>query len=117
MSNDEGETATEISSCLEVVFRALPQSSLSPVEQMLWVIDAELEDEYELCYGSESFWKKKQKAADWSAVADKLIDRLNAFSSEKGEDSFSRNYRRDNLTNWIVRSLENAGRNEEIIPL
>jgi uncharacterized Zn finger protein len=117
MSNDEGETATELSSCLEVVFRALPQSSLSPVEQMLWVIDAELEDEYELCYGSESFWKKKQEASDWSAVGDRLIDRLNAFSSEKGEDSFSRNYRRDNLTNWIVRSLENAGRKEEIIPL
>ncbi len=59
MSHDEGETGTEISSCLEVVFQALPQSSLSPVEQMLWVIDAELEDEYELCYHSESFWKKK----------------------------------------------------------
>jgi uncharacterized Zn finger protein len=117
MSNDEGETATEISSCMEVVFRALPQSSLSQVGQMLWVIDAELEDEYELCYGSESFWKKKQKASDWSAVADKLIGRLNAFSSEKGEESFSRNYRRDSLTNWIVRSLENAGRKEEIIPL
>jgi len=117
MSNDEGETATEISSCMEVVFRALRQSSLSPVEQMLWVIDAELEDEYELCYGSESFWKKKQKASDWSAVGDRLIDRLNVFSSEKGEDSFSRNYRRDNLTNWIVRALEDSGRDEEIIPL
>jgi uncharacterized Zn finger protein len=117
MSNDEGETGMQISSCLDVVFQALPESSLSPVEQMLWAIDAELEDEYELCYGSESFWKKKQQASDWSAVADKLIDRLNAFSSEKGEDSFSRNYRRDNLTDWIVRSLENAGRYQEIIPL
>ena len=117
MSNDEGETGMEISSCLDVVFQALPQTSLSPVDQMLWVIDAELEDDYELCYGAESFWKKKQKASDWSAVADKLIDGLNAFSSEKGEDSFSRNYRRDNLTSWIVRSLENAGRHQEIIPL
>jgi uncharacterized Zn finger protein len=117
MSNDEGETGMEISSCLEAVFQALPQTSLSPVDQMLWVIDAELEDDYELCYGAESFWKKKQKASDWSTVADKLIDRLNAFSSEKGEDSFSRNYRRDNLTSWIVRSLENAGRHQEIIPL
>jgi uncharacterized Zn finger protein len=42
---------------------------------------------------------------------------LNVFSSEKSEDSFSRNYRRDSLTNWIVQSLENAGRNQEIIPL
>ena len=58
----KGTPGMEISSCLDVVFQALPQSSLSPVEQMLWVIDAELEDEYELCYGSESFWKKKRQS-------------------------------------------------------
>ena len=117
MSHDEGETGTEISSCLEVVFQALPQSSLSPVEQMLWVIDAELEDEYELCYHSESFWKKKQQASDWSAVADKLMERLNSLQPAKGEDSFSRSYRRDQLSNWIIRAFENAGRQEQIIPL
>jgi uncharacterized Zn finger protein len=117
MSHDEGETGMEISSCLDVVFQALPQSSLSPVEQMLWVINAELEDDYELCYGAESFWKKKQKASDWSTVADRLLERLNNFQSVKGEDSFSRSYCRDNLTNWIIRALENSGRHEEIIPL
>jgi uncharacterized Zn finger protein len=117
MSHDEGETGNEISSCLEVVFRALPLSSLSPVEQMLWVIEAELEDEYELCYGSESFWKKKQKTSDWSSVTDILIERLNTLKTESGEDSFSRNYRRDGLTNWIIRALDNSGRQKEIIPL
>jgi uncharacterized Zn finger protein len=117
MSHDEGETGTEISSCLEVVFQALPQSSLSPVEQMLWVIDAELEDEYELCYHSESFWKKKQQASDWSAVADKLVERLKNLQPAEGEDSFSRSYRRDRLSDWIIHALENAGRHEEIIPL
>jgi uncharacterized Zn finger protein len=35
MSDDEGETAGEISSCLGVVFRALTQSTLPPAEQML----------------------------------------------------------------------------------
>ena len=117
MSHDEGETGNEISSCLEVVFRALSQSSLPPVEQMLWMIDANLEDEYDLCYGAESFWKKKQKTSDWSSVADILIERLNKLQPRKGEDSFSRNYRRDGLTNWIIRALENSGRHEEIIPL
>ena len=117
MSHDEGETANEISSCLEVVFRGLLQSSLPAVEQMLWVIEAELRDEYELCYGSESFWKRKQKASDWSAVADILIERLNQMQPVKGEDSFSRSYRRDSLSNWIIRALENSGRHEEIIPL
>jgi uncharacterized Zn finger protein len=117
MSDDEGETGIEVSSCLDIVFQALPQSTLSPVEQMLWVIDAELEDEYELCYGAESFWKKKQKASDWNIVADRLLERLNNFQPVKGEDSFSRSYHRDNLTNWIIRALENSGRQEEVIPL
>src|SRR4030042_6301735 len=76
MSDDEGETGNEISSCLDIVFLALPQSSLSAVDQMLWVIDAELKDSYDLCYGSESFWENEQKASDWSVVADKLIVRL-----------------------------------------
>jgi uncharacterized Zn finger protein len=117
MSDDEGETGNEISSCLDIVFQALPQSTLSPVEQMLWVIDAELEDEHELCYGAESFWKKKQKASDWNIVANRLPERLNKFQPVKGEDSFSRSYHRDNLTNWIIRALENSGRHEEVIPL
>ncbi len=117
MSQDEGETGMEISSCLDIVFQALPQSSLSSVEQMLWVIDAELKDDCELCYGAEFFWKKKQKASDWSAVADKLIQRLNEFDLARGEDNFSRNYRRDRLSNWIIEALENAGRHKEIIHL
>ena len=117
MSDDEGETGIEISSCLDIVFLALPQSSLSPVDQMLWAIDAELKDDYKLCYGSESFWENEQKASDWSIVADKLITRLSEFKLEKGEDGFSKNYRRDRLSDWIIQALENAGRHEEIIPV
>jgi uncharacterized Zn finger protein len=117
MSDDEGETGNEISSCLDIVFQALPQSTLSPVEQMLWVIDAELEDEHELCCGAESFWKRKQKASDWSIVANRLLERLSQFQPVKGQDGFSRSYHRDNLTNWIIRALENSGRHEEVIPL
>ena len=117
MSHDHGEVGMEISSCMDVVFRALPQSSMPPVEQMLWMIDARLDDEYDLCYGAESFWKKKQKASDWSSVADILMERLNKLHPTGDEDSFSRNYRRDGLSNWIVRALENSGRNEETIPL
>ena len=117
MSHDHGEVGMEISSCMDVVFRALPQSSLPPVEQMLWMIDASLEDEYDLCYRAEAFWKKKQKASDWSSVADILMERLNKLHPAGDEDSFSRDYRRDGLSNWIVRALENSGRDEEIIPL
>jgi uncharacterized Zn finger protein len=117
MSDDEGETGVEISSCLDIVFLALPQSSLSPVDQMLWAIDAELKDDYDLCNGSEFFWEKEWKASDWGVVADKLMVRLAEFKLEKGEDGFSKNYRRDRLSDWIIQALEKAGRYEEIIPV
>jgi uncharacterized Zn finger protein len=84
---------------------------------MLWVIDAELKDNYDLCYGSESFWESEQKASDWSVVADKLIQRLNEFKSARHEDNFSKDYQRDRLSDWIIQALEKAGRHEEIIPI
>lgn len=117
MSDDEGETSYEISSCLDVVFQALPQSSLPPAEQMLWAVEAALEDQYDLCLGAERFWKRKHKVADWRALADNLMKRLKHFETVKGEESFSRQYRRDRLSDWVVHALENAGRHEEIIPL
>jgi uncharacterized Zn finger protein len=116
-SNDGGETADEISSCLEIVFLALPQSRLSPSEQMLWVVEAELSDEYDLTSGAASFWEQQHQIADWNILADTLLKHLNSLGTVKGEDRFSMEFRRDRLTDWIILALENAGRQEEIIPL
>ncbi len=117
MSDDDGETAMEISPCLEVVFRALPKSSLSPVQQMLWAVEAELKDDYDLCQDLEKFWKQRFNQEDWSKVADILLERLNKPSSTKNHDAFSRNYARDGLSNRIIEALQKAGRQKEIIPL
>jgi uncharacterized Zn finger protein len=117
MSHDEGETAESISACLNVVFRALSQSSLSAAEQMLWAVEAELEDEYDLCQGAEQFWEQEFTPADWNILAEKLTQRLRHFKSTRGEDGFLRNYRRDRLTDWLIYALEHADRQEEIIPL
>jgi len=117
MSDDHGLTGMEISSCLEVVFRALPKSSIPPSEQMLWVVETSLEDGYDLYQGTESFWERKHKASDWNILAGKLMERLNHYPSRQGEDSYSHNYRRDRLSDWVIIALENAGRKEEIIPL
>jgi uncharacterized Zn finger protein len=84
---------------------------------MLWAVDVELEDDYELCHGAESFWKNKHKAADWSVLANKLMGRLDTLPAKKGEDDFPSKYRRDRISNWVIRALENAGRTDEIIPL
>lgn len=117
MSHDEGETAEEISSCLNVVFRALPQSSLSPAEQMLRAVEAELSDDYDLCQGVEIFWEQEYTVADWNTLAEKLSQRLKQYKPAKGKDNFSRNYGRDRLSNRLIIALKNAGREEEIIPL
>ena len=117
MSHDEGETAMEISSCLEVAFRALHVSSLTPLDQMLWAIDAELKDEYSLCEGLRSFWERRHSKADWSQLADVLLARLKEYPPGRGEDGYSRNYRRDTLSNWIIQALEESGRKKEVIPL
>lgn len=45
------------------------------------------------------------------------MQRLKQYNPTKGEDSFSRNYRRDRLSNWLITALRSAGRQEEIIPL
>jgi uncharacterized Zn finger protein len=116
MSDDEGETGMEISSCLAVVFHALPKSSLSPVQQMLWAVDAELKDQYDLCQDLEQFWNHKFNKEAWSDLADILLERLKEFVVHYKEESFSKKFRRDRLSDWVIRALEKAGRQKEIIP-
>ncbi|MFK5925000.1 MAG: SWIM zinc finger family protein [Desulfuromusa sp.] len=47
-SNDDGMTAEAISACLEIVLHSLPQTVLTPVEQLLWLAERELADQYNL---------------------------------------------------------------------
>ncbi|MBI3249655.1 MAG: SWIM zinc finger domain-containing protein [Deltaproteobacteria bacterium] len=84
---------------------------------MLWALDAELNDEYDLCEGAEGFWRRQHAAADWNIVAEKLTARLKQQKSARGDDSFSSTYRRDRLTDWLIMALENADRKDELIPL
>jgi uncharacterized Zn finger protein len=122
MSHDEGETGEEVASCLDVVFRALSHSSRSPAEQMRWVVEAELSDDYELCRGAKAFWDKSHPTEAWNALAEHLVSRLvkmgtGTSPAAGASPHFSDNYRRDRLSNWLILSLERAGRHEEIIPL
>ena len=117
MINDEGETAGDVAACMNIVFRALTQSSLAPAERMLWAINAELSDGYDLCQGKEEFWQHSYSAMDWNIVADQLATRLQKFANENRSEGYSAKYRRDHLSNLLIRALEQAGRTDEIIPL
>ncbi|HEX9869281.1 MAG TPA: hypothetical protein VGC99_11930 [Candidatus Tectomicrobia bacterium] len=89
--------------CVTVVFRAQSQSSLSAAEQMRWAVEAELDDEYDLCQAVDEFWEHEPATADWHMLPEKLTHRLRHFTSIPGEETFSRNYR---LTNWLIYALE-----------
>jgi len=117
MSHDEGETGEEIASCLDIVFRALPHSSRSLTEQIRWAVEADLSDDYELCRGAKVFWDRTHPVAAWNALAEQLTSRLAQDRPTKSQDNFSDTFRRDRLSNWLILSLERAGRREEIIPL
>ena len=114
-SDDEGETAAEISLCMDTVFQALMISSLSIPEQILWVIDAQERDEFDLCIGASCFWARDHAPSDWSPAADELLKRLSTASA--GVNSGLDTHRLRRLTDQCVKALEKAGRQAEIIPL
>jgi uncharacterized Zn finger protein len=105
MSHDEGETAEEIASCLDIVFRALPHSSRSSAEQMHWAVEADLSDDYELCRGAKAFWDRTHPAAAWNVLVEQLAQRLAQDRPIKDQDTFSNKYPRDRLSNWLILSL------------
>jgi uncharacterized Zn finger protein len=62
--DEQGEIGTEISSCMDVVFRALSQSSLPAYEKMLYVLEIELKDNYNI-FDGHSFWKEDYAQEEW----------------------------------------------------
>jgi len=115
-SDDEGETAMAIASCLEIVLAALPQSSLSPPEQLLWVIDKVLGDEYSLLDSAEKLLKRRAYTpSHWREISDTLEKRLQAMPKPRSV-SFSDRYRRERLLNQLLDTYDRAGWKDRIIP-
>lgn len=116
-SHDEGDTAMQIGECMEIVFQAVASSSLAPHDRLLWMIDKFLEDEYAIldsCNGSiddKSFTK-----AHWRDAARRLLERLDSRPIP-AQQSFSSNYERRMVLNWVLTAFENGGQMEKVIPL
>jgi uncharacterized Zn finger protein len=117
-SDDEGETAMELSDCLPVVFDALAKSKLSAPDKILYAIDACLKDGYDVIGDAAGkILGGKWSSADWSVVADRLAKRLQKATPKKGQDDFSRNYQRDCISNYVLEALDRAGRKKELLAL
>ena len=117
-AHDEGDTATSFAECLPVIFQAVTRSGLSGPERLLFAIDADLADDYDaIDDATESILDAADQPQDWSVVADTLARRLKPSSAreERGaSDSFSRDYKRDRITDWIATALVHAGRDQEL---
>ena len=80
-------------------------------------MEADLNDDYDLCGGAEWFWEQEFDIDDWIALADQLNQRLDADQTMVEESSYRHIYRRDKLTDWLVIALDESGQDQEIIPL
>jgi uncharacterized Zn finger protein len=114
-SEDEGETAMEVSRCIAVLPRALVASSLPEAERLLWALDAVIDDPFDLCDDLSGYLMEEHPAAAWGVVADTLLKRLGTGNFRAG--NFDRDSQRDRISDWTIHALERAGRGEEIVPL
>jgi uncharacterized Zn finger protein len=114
-SNDEGETATAFAECLPPLFRAVKKSSLTPPQRLLFAIDADLKDEYSVIESDhlDVVLESNAGPSDWSAAAEELASRLKSDTRIGG--NFHDKYQRERITDWVVRALTKAGRDNEII--
>lgn len=117
-SHDEGETGMEIGEAMQVVFKAVRESTLSPARRILWEIDLRLQDGYCILDGinglCDTVGSPDQDA--WLEVADDMADRLARMPARKTQDrdDVSSKYEREQVMRWLLRALERAGREEEI---
>jgi uncharacterized Zn finger protein len=116
-SHDEGDTATAIAECLEVVLQAVPLSSMPPAEQLLWVINRALADEYSLLdSGGKILESKRYAPAHWHEVAEELETRLKSMT-KPASAAFSETYRRNGVLNMLLDAYGRSGMQEKVIPL
>ena len=108
--HDEGETGSAIGDCMEIVINAIPQSSLSRPEQLLWAIERDSADNYDiLCDKYFDFMKSDDYSeTDWREVARVIENRLLSMGND---------WTRGNFVNWLIRAYEAGGLKERIIPL
>ena len=116
-SHDEGETAMEIAGCMPVIVEAMDRSSLDAADKLSWALDAVLDDQFEVCEAFAEYLHRRHPKSAWHTLADRLLVRLNGLNSTKGANDFSRNYKRDRLSDWAIHAMKRSGRKKEIIPL
>lgn len=117
-SDDEGDTASEIASCMAIVIKAVPKSSMALKDQVLWLIRIVESDEYGLLDSAGDLLEKRQYTKkEWSAVADVLLEQLANLPLVGKEGDYHRSYVRKKRMEWALEALEKSRRHDEILPI
>ncbi|SMF53786.1 hypothetical protein SAMN02745746_03828 [Pseudogulbenkiania subflava DSM 22618] len=99
---------------MAVVLEALPHSSLPSAEQLIWVIDHLLEDDYSLLEAGEKLLESPQYGEqDWQMAARSLQVLLNS----EGAPGASRRYQRLRLVGRLQVAYARGGWHERILPM
>lgn len=113
--DEEGEIGIRVSRCMDVVFKALSQSFLPAHEKMLYVLEIELKDNYNIL-NEHTFWKEDFTLEEWRLFAEALKVQLQ--KAEKGKDIlYEPSWERDYAVDRLIDALRKAGLSEEIIPI
>jgi len=120
--DEYGSGAIGIASCMQVVFEALPRSSLSPFDRMLYAAELKIKDEFELCMGFSEFWEKQLLSTEvWKKLAEQLKARLPGYSYPEPADGvhfyLTDKAELKRLMDLTVNAFERAGLQEEVIAL
>lgn len=116
-SDDDGQTATDIGECLEVVVAAVPKSSLPRPQQLLWLIERRLSDEFGLLDAATPVLEMAEfTRADWQVVATAIEERLSAQALSATANS-SEAYHRQGVVDCLLDAYQRAGLSERIQPL
>ncbi|WP_292391251.1 SWIM zinc finger family protein [Methanosarcina sp. UBA5] len=113
--DEEGDIGTQISDCMDVVFRALSQSSLPAHEKMLYALEIELKDDYSIL-NEPALWREDYTQEEWKLFAEALKVRLQEAEKEK-DIVYDSSWERDYVVDRFIDALRKAGLSEEIIPI
>ncbi|MEZ5653139.1 MAG: SWIM zinc finger family protein [Burkholderiaceae bacterium] len=116
-SDDDGDIAMAVNACMNVALDALPASARSPAEQLVWVIERDLEDQFGLLDDVENTLNHPQYQPEhWSTVADIMQQRIGVAvdpMSPRSSSDFP-------VGRWLdiaVDALRRADQHERIVPL
>lgn len=115
--NDDGDSAGQISECLDIGFKALRKCTWSNFDKLLFAMNSQLEDDYELCRGASEIIDTIDDKETWSKLANHFYKQLKNLPTSEKKDGFSRNYHRDRVSNDLVRALENSERSDEVLSI